>query len=366
MAGPHERLIPLLERHEVGWESFKSPGRPKLGVLEARRAIVRDLQVARYSWTEMVEITGMSNGFIQRNRDPDVSLRPETIPLFCAWCGEGFQDSPSNVRRKKAKGQTLFYCSKRCAGKGYSSSRVVPQVCAVCGELFMRKAGAVAAHERRGGKRVFCSTLCANRGLIKPYCIQDQALFDYLAGVVCGDGYVYLVGSGGGGGSRVSIAVGFQDAGYVAVLSELIEQVFGFPPTVQENRKARATYVSLSGVEAAELFAPIKDPDGWVLDSIRHPAEFIAGLCDADGWWPKKRGKDTRRSFSITQKDNGNLERTIPLWSEVGLCPIVHHYTSKSNGYKRAILRVSAEDIDHFKKVVPLRHPRKLVRQFRR
>jgi len=238
----------------------------------------------------------------------------------------------------------------------------VALTCAHCGDGFTRKKGVLDNRIRQNPEATFyCSRPCSDAGSIRPYRVQDEALFDYLAGVVCGDGWVHLVESGGGGRSRVSIAVGFKDADYVDVLSKVVEQVFGFPPTVQENRKARAMYVNLCGVEAAQLFAPIKKPEGWALGGIQHPEEFLAGLCDTDGGWPKKRGRDTRRSFNITQKTNGNLERTLPLWEAVDITPGIRHYTSKKTGYQRSILRVSVGDIDRFKAVVPLRHPKKAV-----
>jgi len=361
VVGPHPELIPLLEQHGLTWEVFRKRGRPAKGISERRRAVIRDLQVTGYSWADMVEITGTSQGFIQRNRDTCVSLRPEQVFLTCAWCGDGFRDSPSNVRRKQARGQIDFYCSRECRGKGYSASKDVSLVCGTCGEQFTRKAGVVSAGERRGQKKMFCSRSCANAGLIKPYRVQDEALFDYLAGVVCGDGSVHLVEGGGGGGSVVAISVGFKDIEYVGVLYQVVEQVFGFDPTKQENQKARAISVNLCGIEAARLFGMIKTSDGWVLDGIQYPGEFIAGLCDTDGGWPKKRGSDTRRAFTISQKDNGNLERTLPLWSAVGLHPTIRPYVNKKTGYRRVVLRVRAGEIDRFKERVPLRHPRKRV-----
>jgi len=74
---PHPELTPLLEKHGLTWEAFRKSGRPAKGVPERRRAIVRDLQLAGHSWAEMLGITGTSQGFIQRNRDPSGSeFRP--------------------------------------------------------------------------------------------------------------------------------------------------------------------------------------------------------------------------------------------------------------------------------------------------
>lgn len=63
---PHPKLIPLLEKQHITWEVFSKRGRPAPGVREARVAIVTELHAAGTSWAEMMKITGMSNGGIQR------------------------------------------------------------------------------------------------------------------------------------------------------------------------------------------------------------------------------------------------------------------------------------------------------------
>ena len=304
----------------------------------------------------------MSHSFIQRNRSPDVPRRPGPVQLTCAWCNTRFSVSPSYVSRRKARGQVDFYCSRSCSGRSRSDSRSLNLRCDNCGSDFTRRAGVVAANLRRGSEGTYCSRTCADASKIKTYQVQDQALFDYLAGVVCGDGHVRRVVSGGGGGSLVSITVGLQDLAYMEVLTSIVESVFGSPPTVKENLKARAAYVILYGIEVADLFGPIKTSSGWNLGGIQHPGPFLAGLCDTDGCWPKKRGRDTRRAFTITQKDNGNLEKTAPLWSSLGMAPTIRHYVDKGTGYQRAVLRVGASDIERFRDMVPLRHPRKAHR----
>ena len=66
MKGPHPRLIPLLKEHGLDWEVFRKRGRPPKGVREKRAAIVTELHQKGTSWAEMMEITGLSNGSIQR------------------------------------------------------------------------------------------------------------------------------------------------------------------------------------------------------------------------------------------------------------------------------------------------------------
>jgi hypothetical protein len=68
-AAPHPKLVPLLEKHGVDYALFRKQGRPRKGdewVLEKRRDIVTELHEAGTSWVEMIEVTGLGNGAIQR------------------------------------------------------------------------------------------------------------------------------------------------------------------------------------------------------------------------------------------------------------------------------------------------------------
>ena len=66
MKTPHPKLVPLLLKHGIGWEAFCKRGRPPAGVRDKRVAIVTELHEGGCSWSEMYEITGLSNGSIQR------------------------------------------------------------------------------------------------------------------------------------------------------------------------------------------------------------------------------------------------------------------------------------------------------------
>lgn len=67
MNEPHLELLPLLEKHEVSWELFSKQGRPPKGVSAKRKAVVTELHLSGMSWDRMIEVTGKSLGFIQRN-----------------------------------------------------------------------------------------------------------------------------------------------------------------------------------------------------------------------------------------------------------------------------------------------------------
>ncbi|OHD18651.1 MAG: hypothetical protein A2Y38_19460 [Spirochaetes bacterium GWB1_59_5] len=59
-------LVPLLEKHGLTWEVFRKKGRPDQGVRDRRAALVTELHRVGTTWAEMMEITGLSNGAIQR------------------------------------------------------------------------------------------------------------------------------------------------------------------------------------------------------------------------------------------------------------------------------------------------------------
>jgi hypothetical protein len=149
----------------------------------------------------------------------------------------------------------------------------------------------------------------------------------------------------------VRIAVGLQDSAYVDVLIGVVERAFGMTPSVTEGKAARALYVNLHSKEAVGLLAPFKQRSLWRFDGIQFPDMVLAGICDTDGGWQGRNKK--RYRFSITQKNNGNLESSLPLWQAMGFQPSLSHY-----GY-RAILSVPAAQRGDFLAKIPLMHPRK-------
>lgn len=66
MITPHPKLIPLLIKHGLDWETYTKRGRPAVGVRDKRAAIVTELHSSGCSWADMIAITGLSQGSIQR------------------------------------------------------------------------------------------------------------------------------------------------------------------------------------------------------------------------------------------------------------------------------------------------------------
>lgn len=65
--GAHPVLKPLLVKHGVSFLLFTKRGTLPEGVSEKRSAVITDLHNAGFTWKEMMTITGLTNGTIQRN-----------------------------------------------------------------------------------------------------------------------------------------------------------------------------------------------------------------------------------------------------------------------------------------------------------
>jgi len=66
---PHPKLVPLLEKHGVTYVEFAKRGRPKKGnekIVGVRRDIITELHSQGTSWADMMVVTGLGQGSIQR------------------------------------------------------------------------------------------------------------------------------------------------------------------------------------------------------------------------------------------------------------------------------------------------------------
>jgi len=114
MSTPHPRLAPLLKAQELDWDTFSKRGRPPLGVRDKRAAIVTTLHESGCTWAEMIEITGLSNGSIQRL----------TGAMWNDASRKNRQESAARMGRSRA-GEKKPWLSKRlredwASGKFYS------------------------------------------------------------------------------------------------------------------------------------------------------------------------------------------------------------------------------------------------------
>lgn len=82
----HPRLPYLLEKYNITPELFFKRGRPPKGVSEIRSAIITELHSEGLSWAELMAITGLSNGAIQRLTK--AKRNPNTMAKIRSSCAE--------------------------------------------------------------------------------------------------------------------------------------------------------------------------------------------------------------------------------------------------------------------------------------
>lgn len=103
----HPMLAPLLEKFDISWSLFSKRGRPPKGVREKRSAIVTELHRAGLTWVEMCEVTGLSNGAIQRLTQAKgceasrAHLRQSGVRVGSSWKGK---KRPGQLERQWAAG----------------------------------------------------------------------------------------------------------------------------------------------------------------------------------------------------------------------------------------------------------------------
>jgi hypothetical protein len=64
---PHEKLVPYLDKYNITWDSFSKRGRVPKCVKAKRMSIITEIHSLGTTWDEMIEISGMSLGFVARN-----------------------------------------------------------------------------------------------------------------------------------------------------------------------------------------------------------------------------------------------------------------------------------------------------------
>ena len=83
------RLQPFLEKYGVQYEMFVKKGRAISNIVDVRSAIITEMHLTGMSWADMIAITGLSNGTIQRHskgkRNPIVKKKiSDNMARMCA------------------------------------------------------------------------------------------------------------------------------------------------------------------------------------------------------------------------------------------------------------------------------------------
>ena len=97
----------LLRKYEITREEFSKRGRPPVGIREKRAQIVTELHQSGLTWDELMRVTGLSNGSIQRLTQAkgceqvQVRLREQGRRMGADWKGK---KRPGQLERQWASG----------------------------------------------------------------------------------------------------------------------------------------------------------------------------------------------------------------------------------------------------------------------
>lgn len=116
----HPDLFPLLEKHNITIEDFMRRGRlPKdisASIVKARKAVVTELHELGTSWVDMLEITGLSQGSIQRLTDAmwnpasRSTVSRNGLKLGQSWSGK---KRPGQLKRQWEAGVFDFFKGRK-------------------------------------------------------------------------------------------------------------------------------------------------------------------------------------------------------------------------------------------------------------
>ena len=115
----HADLAPLLDKHGISWETFSKRGRPPKGVSEIRSAIVTELHATGRTWSEVMQVTGLSNGAVQRlthaKRNPNTMARVRAMASELGKSGAGVQKPwlSESLKARWADGHFDFHRAPR-------------------------------------------------------------------------------------------------------------------------------------------------------------------------------------------------------------------------------------------------------------
>ena len=188
---------------------------------------------------------------------------------------------------------------------------------------------------------------------------------DYLVGAYLGDGTYYNKY-----GIRFTVAGSDED--YADVLMDLLKDYH--PIKTKEKTGVIRVVAGNKEKPLAHYFCckktnrqQDKSKNGvWGdISSVRHFDELIAGLIDTDGsvrdrgaW--KQNYKKNIREITFSQRHKSNIDKVIPIMEELYLYPSVGKKMTYKDGRELYSISIAHwTQVEIFKRMVKLRHPRK-------
>jgi len=201
----------------------------------------------------------------------------------------------------------------------------------------------------------------------------QRRFFEYLLGVVHGDGYVRT--SHNGKSYLLSIAVKCPE--YAEVLKRILEKAYDYTPHGRIHNNC--LYLEVYPKKIVRSFLDYKAGEKWAIPELKYPEEYLAGLWDTDGYLYfgfheyKNKNNETGKEWSgvavhrkieLRQKSNGNLKLITHLLLSLGLNPRpvkTYVYKNKWGEFEADVLRIPSCDYVRFWSTIPIKHPRKIA-----
>jgi len=172
--------------------------------------------------------------------------------------------------------------------------------------------------------------------------------YEYLLGAYLGDGTPY---------HKYGIKMTTAEDDYRDVLMGIMKPLS--PREGQGRETCHRIYAGKKDNPCGKWFIPYKAKGVWQdFPKLEYPADFIAGIFDADGSMAQRSKRMYNAEIIIYQKHRSNLEGLIPILEKMWIFPAL--YKSGSREYPMHSLHISHwTQARIFANRIPSRHPRK-------
>ncbi len=143
--------------------------------------------------------------------------------------------------------------------------------------------------------------------------ITDQKDFEYLVGVIQGDGNVRK------DHNLVRISIHAEEQKFLRTIYKLGAKTFKVKPTIHTEKDGTMKILHFKSKKLTRLISQYKDSTTglWSMPKkLIYPEKWLAGVWDTDGY---AKFKDGRLDCVFSQKSNGNIEFVKTALEEIGI-----------------------------------------------
>jgi len=186
--------------------------------------------------------------------------------------------------------------------------------------------------------------------------IYNERLFEYLIGVIQGDGTV------GTNTNRVRIFVNSKEEEYIKIIENVIYEVFKVTPnTINSNPGLKEIYIRSEEIRNLMRNYKNSSDSTWNLaHELKYPEEWLAGIWDTDGNINYRDNRGLELIF--TQKANGNMRFVEENLNKLKIIQYGISETEDLRWKKKTkikYLRIWYKYSEKFANKIPIKHPKK-------